>query len=107
MRSALSQRPTVLGEMGGRLGSWAMRRASSARQKPRERHLALLGQATGHGRDLRPHLRGKTPWRPTTRRVGKRMGFDPASAPSAHGAISGAHDRGDLLIALLGMLMGS
>src|SRR5437667_11293406 len=35
------------------------------------------------------------------------MGFDPASAPSAHSAISGAHHRCDLLIALLGMLMGS
>jgi hypothetical protein len=34
------------------------------------------------------------------------MGFDPASTPSADGAISGAHDRGNLLIALLGMLMG-
>ncbi len=34
------------------------------------------------------------------------MGLDPASAPSADGAISRAHGRGNLLIALFGMLMG-
>src|SRR5438105_2801877 len=34
------------------------------------------------------------------------MGGDPASAPGAHGTVSGAHTRGNLLIALLGMGMG-
>ena len=34
------------------------------------------------------------------------MRLDPAATPRAHRAVSGAHDRGNLLIALLGMLMG-
>jgi hypothetical protein len=33
------------------------------------------------------------------------MALDPASTPSADGAISRTHGRGNLLIALLGMLM--
>src|SRR5207244_2029953 len=49
---------------------------------------------------------GKTPRCPTAWRVSQRTGRHPASAPGAHGAISGAHDRGNLLIALLGMVMG-
>ena len=35
------------------------------------------------------------------------MGLDPASAPRTNGALGGAHNRGNLLIALLGMLMGT
>jgi hypothetical protein len=35
------------------------------------------------------------------------MRLDPASAPGAHGAISGANGYSNLLIILLGMFMGS
>src|SRR5438128_9130392 len=35
------------------------------------------------------------------------MSLDPATAPGAHGAIRGAHARGNLLIALLGMGIGA
>jgi hypothetical protein len=34
------------------------------------------------------------------------MRLDPAATPRAHRAVRRAHDRGNLLIALLGMLMG-
>ncbi len=64
---ALSQRPTVLAEMGGRLGVLDHVSSSFVATPARERHLALLGQATGDGRDLGAHLRGKNALAPHCR----------------------------------------
>src|SRR5712691_4308301 len=101
MRSALSQRPTVLAEMRGRLGSWAMRRASSARLQRESGTWHCLGKLQAMAVTWARTAGGKTPWRPTARRVGERSGRHPASAPLAHGAIGGSNRLGDLLVVLL------
>jgi len=101
---ALVQRPMGLAEMGGRLGSRATRRATSARHKPREQHLFLCGHAPSAGCDVHALLRGKTPRRSTAGRVGKCMGRDPASALRAVGR---AGSGGQVLMLCSGWSMRS
>src|SRR5205085_7841521 len=73
----------------------------------RERHLALSGQATGDGANLRAHLRGKNASAPHYGARQPDNGSPPSSAPFAHGAIRRANGSSNLLVVLLRMFMGS
>src|SRR2546430_16175758 len=103
MRSALSQRPTVLAEMGGRLGSWATRRANSARLQRESGTWHCLGKLQAMAVTCARTWGGKTPRRPTAGRVSERSSCHPAPTPLAHRAIRGARGQGDLLVVLLSL----
>src|SRR6266566_7354616 len=104
MRSALSQRPTVLDEMGGSVGFWARYWATSARLQRETGVPVACGKLQAVAVTWARTSGGKTPRRPTTGRVGQRVSAHPAFAPLAHLPITGAHLRRNLLVAALGML---